>query len=148
MARRLAALGLLALASCKCRPASDATPTPPERPGQVLASASFFRLEAAVAPCAPAAPCQISLVLSALGDYKLNKEYPFKLVPHADSALVVRRLGKLERSSDQRGVMELETEPAKLPAALTGVFKLSVCTDDVCEIADPEISVTVPAAPR
>lgn len=148
MARRLIALCLLGLAACKSRHPDGAAPTPADRPRQLLANAPFFRLEAEVAPCASGAPCTISLVLSALGDYKLNKEYPFKLVPHPQSAVTIRRLGKLERESGQRGVMKLETEAMPLPAALTGVFKLSVCTEDVCEIADPEISVTVAAAPR
>ncbi len=148
MARSLIALCLLALAACKSRHPGGAAPTPADHPRQLLASAPFFRLEAEAAPCASGAPCKISLVLSALGDYKLNKEYPFKLVPDARSAVALRKLGKLERESGQRGVMKLETEPAPLPAALTGVFKLSVCTEDVCEIADPEISVTVAAAPR
>lgn len=148
MARELAALCLLGLAACKSHSGgADPTPTA-DHPRQHLASAPFFRLEAEVAPCASGAPCKVSLVLSALGDYKLNKEYPFKLVPHAQSAVAIRQLGKLERASDQRGVMKLETEPTTLPAALTGVFKLSVCTEDVCEIADPEISVTLAAAAR
>lgn len=144
---RLAALSLLALAACKSEQ-RGAELAPAARPRQLLASAPFYRLEAEVAPCTSGAPCEVALVLSALGDYKLNKEYPFKLVPHPHSAAPAHRVGELERSSDKHGVMKLEAVATALPAALTGVFKLSVCTEDVCEIADPEISVALATAPR
>lgn len=148
--RQLAALAWLALAACRAEPSRTAQPTVEGATGatQLLASAPFYRLEATPEPCTSGAPCQVSLVLTALGDYKLNKEYPFKLVPHAQSPATAHRVGSLERSAERRGVMKVELVAPALPSSFTGVFKLSVCTEDVCEIADPEISVTLPTAPR
>lgn len=148
---QLAALALSAVAACRSKPRGterDTALAEAPRPRQLLASAPFFRLEAEAAPCPRPGPCEVALVLSALGDYKLNKEYPFKLVPHAHSDVTARHIGRLERSGNQRGVMKLELDAPALPATFTGMFKLSVCTDDVCEIADPEISVALQATPR
>ena len=49
--------------------------------GPPLAGEDFYRVDAAPLPeCAVGKACEVTFVLTALGEYKVNKEYPFKFV--------------------------------------------------------------------
>ncbi|MGE0873017.1 MAG: hypothetical protein AB7P03_30980, partial [Kofleriaceae bacterium] len=107
------------------------------RPGTTtaLASGSEYRVDAVPSePCAPGARCELRVTLTALGDYKINNQYPTKFVPAADHGLALEGPGAFEISEPKRGVMTLALQRApNAPATLRGTFKLSVCTDENCE---------------
>ncbi len=126
--------------SASAPPASAPAPGPPP-----LASKAFYRLDAApLAPCAPGATCEVKLVLTALGDYHINKEYPFKFIGEPPPALPLDGEPSFAHDSDQRATLTLRVKPtAAGPTTLAGVFKLSVCSDDTCEIEKPKIELAV-----
>jgi hypothetical protein len=149
MARELA---LIALLLAGCSKGRDEAPAGATTGGDVavkgaapLASTSFFRVDATpLAPCAAGATCEAKLVLTALGDYHVNGEYPTKFVADAAGDVTVEGQGTFKVDSEKRGTMTVRFTPAKPgPAKLTGTFKLSVCTEENCEIEAPKISLDV-----
>jgi len=126
-------------------PAPPATPFTPKR----LVSDKLFRIELApLAPCKPAAPCEASLVVHALGGYKVNAEYPTKFVATASPAVTVEGTGRFAVTDKTTGTMTVTFRATTSgTATLSGVLKLSVCTDEICEIAAPSIAFDVPVIP-
>lgn len=146
-------LALLAFAGCKC--GSEATngiqassPAIGERApkGPPLAGKDYFRVDAA--PDQPAcqvdAPCEAQLILTALGDYHVNENYPFKLVVEATPNVKVDGTGTFSPKGKQ-GTMALPFRAtAAGTAKIAGTFKLSVCNDENCQIETPKIAFEVP----
>ncbi len=148
-------LALVALAACKSAPAPAAPPpasvtsaAPPTAAasitadrepaaGQVLASDPKFRIELD-APATCADGCRPKLVVTTLGGYHVNAEYPTKFVP-ADG---VTATGTFAVTDETTGVMTLDV-PAGTPK-VAGTLKLAVCTDEICEIEAPQIAFTLP----
>lgn len=145
MARRALVLGVAGLAlaaACKREePAAQATPTaaPAAAP---LAAKPFYRLDAVPASCAAGRPCEAKVVLTALGAYHVNKDYPFKFLPDAASPLT--GAPAFAHDDATHGTLTLTFQPAAAgTTTLTGTFKLSVCSDDTCEIEKPQIAVQI-----
>lgn len=110
-----------------------------------LAGKEFYRIDSTPsAPCAAASICEVRLQLTALGDYKVNRDYPFKFVPQPSAAVRWEDPGTYTHESATSGVLRLRFR-AEQPGTsqLTGVFKLSVCTEAVCEIEEPTIVISV-----
>jgi hypothetical protein len=116
--------------------------------GPPLAGEDFYRVDAAPLPeCAVGKACEVTLVLTALGEYKVNKDYPFKFVAD-EKALrggAIDGNGAFSHQGKQGGHMTVSFRPdAAGTAQLAGTFKLSVCTEATCEIAEPQIALAVP----
>jgi hypothetical protein len=142
------ALGLLCgAAACSghgCRKAGDGKPgEPAERP---LAGKPFYRIDAGPpVACAPGATCEARLVLTALGDYHVNQDYPFKFLGEPAPAVPVDGEGAFAIDDARHLTMTVKFRPAAAGSAkLAGTFKLSVCSDDTCEIETPRIELAVP----
>jgi hypothetical protein len=140
MARELIAIAVAAACAAGCRK-TDGTPAPA---GQPLAGKPFYRVDAAPpAACAPGATCEARLVLTALGDYHVNKDYPFKFL--GDPAVPVDGEGAFAIDDTRHLTMTVKFRPAAAGTAkLVGTFKLSVCSHDTCEIETPRIELAVP----
>ena len=104
-----------------------------------------FRVE--VAPpsaCSAGAACEARVKLTALGDYKVNEEYPFKFVADKGS-VTVDGAGKFARDTAKTGTLTIKFRaPSAGTAKVSGKFKLSVCTKDVCKIEAPQVTFSVP----
>jgi hypothetical protein len=141
MARDALALALvLALAACgRDEHARGASAAPP------LASAAFYRLDAAPpSPCTANAPCEARLVLTALGDYHINPNYPQKFFADAAPDVAVDGTGTFALAGAKTGTLVIRFRAARAGTArLHGTFKLSVCTDATCEIETPAIAIPV-----
>jgi hypothetical protein len=144
MAREwIAAAGVALVGACgSCRhddapAAGKATP---------LASAAFYRIDAGALPrCARGAACQVPLVLTALGDYHVNQDYPFKFVGDPAPATPVDGDGTFALGDARHGTLTLTFHPAAPGTAkLVGTFKLSVCNADTCEIEAAKLELVVP----
>jgi hypothetical protein len=126
----------------------DTTAAPAAPSGPPLAGEDFYRVDAAPLPeCAVGKACEVTLVLTALGEYKVNKDYPFKFVadPAKVSGGAVDGNGAFSHQGKQGGQMKVSFRPdAAGTAQLAGTFKLSVCTEATCEIAEPQIALAVP----
>ena len=160
MVRELLLSALAALAAgpgCKDAPGEGATssshaPSKGTATAQVpadqppLASKENFRIDATpAAECAAGKPCEAQLLLTALGDYKVNKDYPFKFVADATPGVAIDGNGEFAHEGKQRGVMKVHFRAeAAGTARLEGTFKLSVCTEATCAIEDAKIAFAVP----
>jgi len=142
MARDRIAIALAVACAAGCR-SSDGTPAPA---GPPLAGKSFYRIDAGPpAACAPGATCEARLVLTALGGYHVNRDYPFKFLGEPAPAVAVDGQGAFAIDDARHLTMTVKFRPAAAgPARLVGTFKLSVCSDDTCEIETPRIELAVP----
>jgi len=146
MGRELTAVGALAVLALGCR---DKKPPPaPDKPAgpAVLAEKAFFRIEPGPrTPCAVGAPCEARLAFSALGDYHVNDRYPFKFVADVVAGMTVDGTGTFAQDDAKHGTMTITFRALKRgPAKLAGTFKLSVCTEEKCEIEEPKLAFEVP----
>ncbi len=144
MARDL--LVVIALASA-CR-ADKAPPPPAISAAPPLAGKAFYRIDAGPPlPCARGAPCEAHLVLTALGDYHVNNDYPFKFVGDPAPAIQLDGTGTFAPDGAKRGTLTIRFQPSSPGiATLVGTFKLSVCSDDTCEIETPKLTLSVPVS--
>jgi hypothetical protein len=141
MAREL--LLIAVVAAC----GRDKAAAPPGA-GPPLASKAFYRVDAPPqAPCANGSTCEARLVLTALGDYHVNKDYPFKFVGEPPPAAPVDGEGAFSLDGTKQGTMTVKFRPtAPGTATLVGAFKLSVCSDDTCEIETPRLELVIPVS--
>ena len=125
---------------------------------QQVASGNNFTVNANVAACTSGADCTITLKLEAKGDFHVNKEYPYKFKATAANGVVY--LGKdpagadtfsktagdfvLDSANEKVGTMTLKFKSAnKGSVAIAGVFKLSVCSAQNCQLETANVSVPV-----
>jgi len=125
---------------------------------QQVASGNNFVVNATAAGCTAGADCTIALKLEAKGDFHVNKEYPYKFKANAASG--VTYLGKdgagpdtfsksagdfvLDSGNEKVGTMTLKFKSANKGAVtIAGVFKLSVCSAQNCQLETANVSVPV-----
>jgi len=137
MARELVGAALLAIAC-----AGPAMAAPPAQPGS---DKPTFRVD--ITPpvrCARGATCALKLGLTALDGYKVNVDYPFKFVADASPQVTLEGTGTFASTGKQTGTLTVKFRPAASgKVRVAGTFKLSVCTDDVCKIEKPKVTVDV-----
>jgi hypothetical protein len=153
LAPMLAAAALAVAAGPACKRDRDARPAPPATGAAVplpppLASKDFYRIDAGPqTPCAAGEVCEARIVLTALAGYKINKDYPFKFVAEPSPGLAIEGGGAFARDDAKTGTLTLRFKAGKRgPVRLSGTFKLSVCTDEQCEIEEPKISFELPVS--
>ncbi len=151
-----AAIAVAAVAACKRAPEREPAPAsaPAPAPGSSgvaavpppLAGNAFYRIDAGPrTPCTAGAPCEARLVLSALGAYKVNRDYPFKFVAEPAPGVAVDGTGAMSFDDAKTGTLTIRFRaPRGGPARLTGTFKLSVCTEEECQIEEPKIVLELP----
>jgi len=125
---------------------------------QQVATGNNFTVNANVAACSANADCKIDLKLEAKGDFHVNKEYPYKF--KATAANGVTFLGKdaagadtfsktagdftLDSGNEKLGTMTIKFKPASKGAVtIAGVFKLSVCSAQNCQLETANVSIPV-----
>jgi hypothetical protein len=140
MARELLLIALVA--ACGRAPADRASKTAGAPP---LASKAFYRVDlGAETPCSHGATCETQLVITALGDYHVNKDYPTKLVGDPPPALALAGDATFALTDAKHGTLTVRYQPTAAGAAtLAGVLKLSVCSDETCEIEKPALAIPV-----
>lgn len=141
MARRLA---LLLLAACGDKQvAPPATPSAETAPEQAQAP---FRVDVTPpATCVHATPCEATLALVALDGFKVNADYPFKFVGDVGPQISFDGTGTFAHGDKHSGTMTIKFRSAQAGTIkVSGTFKLSVCTEEVCKIEQPKITFDVP----
>lgn len=107
--------------------------------------APAFRVDVvAPASCKRATTCEAKLKLVALNGYKVNEEYPFKFVGDAAPSLTFEGSGSFDKTTKTMTVKFKSDAAGKIN--VSGLFKLSVCTSDVCKIEKSKISFAVPVS--
>lgn len=142
MARELLVIALVSATGCAGCSRSESAPA-----GKPLAGKAFYRIDPGpTTPCASGAICEARVVLTALGDYHVNKDYPFKFVGDP-AAVAVDGDGSFALDGAKRGTLTIKFRPATPGSAkVVGSFKLSVCSDDACEIESPRLELTIPVS--
>lgn len=141
MARELLLIALVAATGAGCS-RSESAPA-----GKPLAGKAFYRVDLGpTTPCASGSTCEARVVLTALGDYHVNKDYPFKFVGDP-AAVPVDGDGSFAVDGAKRGTLTIKFRAAAPGSAkVVGNFKLSVCSDDTCEIESPKLELTIPVS--
>ena len=84
-------------------------------------------------------------MVHALGGYKVNAEYPTKFIATPVPGVTVDKTGTFAVGSKTTGTMTVSFRAAAGgTATISGSLKLSVCTDEICEIAAPVVAFDVP----
>ena len=137
---------LLAILAVGCREKTKPPPAASKTAGTALAEKSFFRIEPGPrTPCTAGTQCEARLAFSALGDYHVNDQYPFKFVADGVAGIAIDGTGTFTQDDPKHGMMTIKFRTMKRGAVkLAGTFKLSVCTDEKCEIEEPKLAFEVP----
>jgi hypothetical protein len=112
------------------------------KPAPSHVAAKNFALDVAASPgCRADAPCAMTIRLAATGDYHINKDYPYKLVPASGLALDGQ---EWKQDAEKTGTLTVRFTP-KAPGETTvgGTFKMSVCSAESCQIEQQPVSVAV-----
>lgn len=158
------ALALAALATA-CSKDSRAATRPSGDPSAAPAAADcshtacghdFFIDAAPSGACAVGATCTVTLTLVATGAFHINDEYPYKF--RAAGAAGVDFLGSgsggkyvfskdfgdWRKKDEKTGTMTVRFRPTAAGSkTIGGVFKLSVCSEQSCQLEQQQVSTTV-----
>jgi hypothetical protein len=127
--------------------------------GHTACGDNFFVDAASTAPCSPGATCATTLTLVATGAFHINDEYPYKFKADDSSAVtflgtdgagknVFSKLANDWRKNDEKtGAMTVKWRPSdgavKSDAEIGGIFKLSVCSAQACQLEQVPLKATV-----
>jgi hypothetical protein len=148
MARELIAIAIALVTACGRDTAAKPGAKPAATASAPLAGKPFYRVDRGPeVACARGAVCEAGLVLTALGGYHVNKDYPFKFVGDPAATVQIDGPGTFAMDGEQRGMLTVKfrtTQPGT--AKLVGTFKLSVCSDENCEIEAPKLELGIPVS--
>jgi hypothetical protein len=161
--RLLLALPLVAALAVGCGRDSRAAQgkSPPVAParadcGHSFCGDNFFVDVDPAPPCSAGATCITNLKLVAVGAFHINDEYPYKF--KADDAPGVEFLGTdgagqnvfskvandWRKNDEKTGTMTLKWRPAAGgDKKIAGVFKLSVCSAQACQLDQASVQAVV-----
>jgi hypothetical protein len=147
MARELMAVAAALALSSACHRDAPAKAEAASATGAALAEKAFYRVDRGAQPaCAMGATCEAHLVLTALGGFHINKDYPFKFVGDP-AAAALEGPAAFALEGETRGTLTIKFRPQSAGTAkVSGTFKLSVCSDDNCEIETPRLELSVPVS--
>jgi hypothetical protein len=136
----------LALAAC-----SDAAKARPEAPAPahaapVVADGPAYRVDVLPpASCRVAAPCELGVRVTALRDFHVNPEYPFKVVAEPNPDLVAEPPTPIALADARTGTLTYRFRAARAGTLqLRGAFRLSICNDAQCLIETAPVAVDLP----
>jgi len=158
-------LGALALACGRSEAApgvaahATALPAASAACGHLACGESYFVDAAVQEGCLAAARCQVALKLVATGAFHINAQYPYRF--RAEATPVLEFLGTdpagntvFSKSSGdwaegdaKSGVITVRFTPkVRGSSTISGIFKLSVCSEQNCLIEQPELHVPINAS--
>lgn len=124
--------------------------------GHTACGPNYFVDATQTSDCAVGANCSLALTLVATGEYHINDDYPYKFraddAPHlsfqgTDSAgpkVFSKAANNWQKVAAQKGVMNVVVQAAdKGDKPLSGVFKLSVCSAQNCQLEQTQVAATV-----
>ncbi len=141
---------------------SQAAPNAPSAANGLGAGAHIdgknFKIDATAGDCKAGAECLVTVKLEALGDYHINKEYPYKIkVAEAPGVeflgsdaggknVFSKGAGDFKLDGEKTGTMTIKFKPAKAGSVtVNGTYKMSVCSALNCQLETQELSVAVAA---
>jgi hypothetical protein len=159
LAAPMAGCGRDSRAAARTEDREGAAAAPHGNCGHSLCGDNFFIDIEPGAGCAPGATCAVNLTLVAIGAFHINDEYPYKFkADDAPSAQAIEFLGtdgagknvfsKLandwRKKDEKTGTMTVKWRSSvKGDKTIAGVFKLSVCSAQSCQLEQQPVSTTV-----
>ncbi len=161
----LGAATLVAIA-CGCSKDSEAAPPAGSSVSQAALSAPAanhvdgknYKIDIALAgECTVQTECKLEVKLQAVGDFHINKEYPYKLKAEGSGVTFTgtdaagpnvfsKAAGDFKIDEEKKATMTVKFKPSKAgPLTIGGTYKMSVCSKDQCQLETQEISATVTA---
>lgn len=138
----LVALALaLALPGAACSRKREAPPRARAAPG----GPPFSVAVEPPATCAVGAACVARVQVTALGEFHVNREYPYKIALVDTPGVATEQSFAVD--TDQRGTVTLTCRPSVAGAGpVTGTLHLSVCSSETCVIEEVPVSVALPSS--
>jgi hypothetical protein len=140
-------------------PVASAAPAPAADCGHAVCGESFFVDAVAKDGCSTGGRCEVSLKLVATGAFHVNDQYPYRYKAEptptleflgtdpAGKNVFSKPAGNWAQTGAKSGVLTVQVAPsAKGAATVSGVFKLSVCSEQNCLIEQPQVSVAIHAS--
>ena len=127
------------------------------QPASTKLTGNHFSIDVASAGCVVGTECAVTVRLEATGGYHINKEYPYKLAlsPTPNVEFLGRDPGSASTFSKSAGdfvvaeehvaTMTARLKPsAKGTANITGIYKMSVCSAENCQVETQAVQLAVP----
>jgi hypothetical protein len=123
------------------------------KPASTKIAGKNFALDVASPGCRVDESCAMTIRLSVLGDYHVNKGYPYKFVAAAapsvtylaDGNTFSRSTGDFKEEGEKAATMTVRFKPAAAgEAKISGTFKMSVCSAENCQIEQQAVTLSVP----
>ncbi len=146
-------------ASAASAPAVAAAAPAPADCGHTACGESFFVDAVAPDACTTGARCDVTLKLVATGAFHVNDQYPYRYKAQptptveflgtdpAGKNVFSKPAGDWTQTGAKSGVLTVHLTPtAKGGSTISGVFKLSVCSEQNCLIEQPEVHVAIHAS--
>ncbi len=145
------------IVGCK-RPSTDVAPSANDTTGKSTVSrGKSFEIEArGPAACHVNTECAALVRLKALGGFHINKEYPYRFLAKANPAAKFagkdpagsesfsKAAGDFLIDSESEATLSVTFVPNRAgKMTIEGVYKMSVCSDEACEIEQSPISIDV-----
>lgn len=132
-------------------------PSTDAAPGAARVEGKNFVVTAEAAPCAAGQECTMTVRLASGGGYHVNKQYPYKFVAteapgitflgKPDASTFSRESGDFREENETTAAMSVRFKPAsKGVANVAGTFKMSVCSDENCQVEQTPIALHVPVS--
>lgn len=116
-----------------------------------------FVLTAATASCKKGEECALTLRLEAQGAYHINESYPYKFTPGKkdDKALsenvefvkenFSKAGGDFKKEGEKVATLTVRFKPTAAKGKIVGTYKMSVCSEQNCQLEQQEIALDVDA---
>lgn len=154
MRRELIACSLV-LAACGGCKRAKVEPTPEDKgPGTTSAEAKELSAKESYkidvkgpASCTVGQPCDATVTVSSVGTFKVNPDYPHKVVPQQDLPGVAFEPSQFTSVDKHTGTVRVRFRvDAAGTAKVAGTLKLSVCNDKTCYIEEEPVAFEVPVS--
>lgn len=142
--------------------AATATGAPPPvlQPAATKITGSHFTLDVASPGCVSGSACVVTVRLEASGGFHINKDYPYKLALNAapnveflgsdpaSSSTFSKSAGDFVINEEHVSTMTARFKPTAAGTAnVSGVYKMSVCSESNCQLEQMKIALDVPVQP-
>jgi hypothetical protein len=115
-----------------------------------------FALQATSAACKKNEDCTLTLRLEALGAYHINDAYPYKFTPGPTKegkpeniefakATFSKAEGDFKKEGEKIATMTVKFKPTAAAGTIAGVYKMSVCSEQNCQLEQQEVTLKVDA---
>ncbi|MEO6420129.1 MAG: hypothetical protein ABIP39_12005, partial [Polyangiaceae bacterium] len=136
---------------------SAATPPPPLQPASNRVTGNHFIVDVATPGCAAGNECAVTLRLEANGGFHINKDYPYKIAINPASGVEFlgrdpsgastfsKSAGDFAIVEEHVATMTVRLKPSvKGTANVSGIYKMSVCSESNCQLEQLKIALDVP----